>query len=97
LFGYIEPTGHIYTETQILPTCTTHGYTKYTCEHCSATYFDYTSNPTGHTLNDEGVCETCGEKEVSTNHRNLQMLSVESVFAMITSLLAKLFGIFTVA
>ncbi len=97
LFGYIEPTGHIYTETQILPTCTAHGYIQYTCENCDLDIIDYTSNPTGHTLNEDGVCETCGEKEVSASHINTQMLSVESVLAMVTSLLAKLFGIFTVA
>ena len=96
LFGYIEPTGHTYTKTQILPTCTTHGYTKYTCEHCGDSYTDYTSNPTGHTLNEDGVCEVCGDKEVSTSHINTQMLSIESVFAMIMNLLAKLFGIFSV-
>ena len=92
-----EATGHKYNVSSIEANCTGHGYTKHICESCGFVSTDYTSNPTGHTLNDEGICEVCGEKEVSTNHVNTQMLSVESVLAMVMSLLAKLFGIFTVA
>ena len=85
-----------YQKTEVIPTCTNHGYIQYSCDLCGICDTDYTSNPTGHTLNEDGVCEVCGEKEVSTNHVNPQMLSIESVFAMIISLLAKLFGIFSV-
>ncbi len=96
--GYIEAKGHSYiTTNETKATCVKHGVAEYTCEACNDTYFEYISNPTGHTFNDEGVCEVCGEKEVSTSHVNTQMLSVESVLAMVMSLLAKLFSIFTVA
>ena len=83
--------------TVVSPTCTKHGITEYTCECCGVYDWEYSANPTGHTLNDDGVCEVCGDKEVSTSPVNTQMLSIESVFAMIISLLAKLFGIFAVA
>ena len=89
---------HKYTLGQSTPaTCTKHGVANYICEGCGDNYWEYSANPTGHTLNEDGVCEVCGEKEVSASHINTQMLSVESVLAMVMSLLAKLFGIFTVA
>ncbi len=93
-----EPIGecHNYIQATIPPTCTKHGVTNYNCEICESSYWEYSANPTGHTLNEDGVCEVCGEKEVSTSPVNTQMLSIESVFAMIISLWAKLFGIFSV-
>ena len=87
---------HVYECLEMLPTCTKHGVTNYNCENCESSYWEYSANPTGHTFNDEGVCEVCGEKEVSTSYVNTQMLSVESVLAMVMSLLAKLFGLFTI-
>lgn len=85
------------------PTCTTHGYEKQFCRYHTDSTCDYiatttyTANPTGHTLNEDGVCEICGEKETTTNHVNTQMLTIESVLAMVMNLLAKIFGVFSVA
>ncbi|MBR0535769.1 MAG: leucine-rich repeat protein [Clostridia bacterium] len=85
------------------PTCTTHGYEKQFCRYHTDSTCDYiatttyTANPTGHTLNEDGVCEICGEKETTTNHVNTQMLTIGSVLAMVMNLLAKIFGVFSVA
>ncbi len=98
LGGYIAPEGHNYVNTnETVATCTAHGYIQYTCESCGFVSTDYASNPTGHTFNDEGICEVCGEKEVSTSHVNTQMLSFESILAMIMNLLSKILGLFSVA
>ena len=83
---------HQYTETSAEATCTQHGYTRYTCEKCGRCYNDYTSNPTGHTLNEDGVCEVCGEKEVVSNTAsNNQFLGFESILQLIMNIIIKIF------
>ncbi len=95
-----ESTGeHNYIQNVTPETCTTHSVTDYECETCGYEYWDYTSNPTGRTFNEDGVCQDCGEKEAVNNSStvNTQMLSFESILAMIMNLLSKLLGIFSVA
>ncbi len=89
---------HNYAGDEIPATCTKHGITNYACEECEAHYWAYTSNPTGHTFNEEGVCESCGEKEIVNNpsSSNTQLLNFESIFALIMNLLQKIFSVFTV-
>ena len=52
---------HNYIPTVTDPTCTEQGYTTYTCE-CGKTYTDNYTDATGHSVNDDGVCDTCGEQ-----------------------------------
>ena len=89
---------HNYVSSETSATCTKHGITNYACEECEAHYWAYTSNPTGHTFNEEGVCESCGEKEIVNNpsSSNTQLLNFESIFALIMNLLQKIFSVFTV-
>ena len=88
---------HNYAGDEIPATCTKHGITNYACEECEAHYWAYTSNPTGHTFNEEGVCESCGEKEIvnKPSSSNTQLLNFESIFALIMNLLQKIFSVFT--
>ena len=67
--------------TVVAPTCTEDGYTKYTCE-CGDTY-TLNSEATGHSLNDDGVCDTCGEliEEPTVLGRVLKV--IENIFAFI--------------
>jgi hypothetical protein len=75
-----EPTEHVhnYEKTKVEPTCTEKGYTLYTCE-CGDSYEDNEKKPKGHnvekwktlsregiTLEQEGTCSRCGEKQTRT-------------------------------
>ncbi len=69
-------TGHTYTPEITAPTCTTDGYTTYTCDVCGDTYTDDTTSATGHTPGAEAtctvaqVCEVCGITLVpATGHK----------------------------
>ncbi len=88
----IEATGHKYIGTTFEATCTKHGYTKYTCDECGHYYNDYTANPTGHKINADGVCESCGKTEVvNTTASNNQLLSFDSILQLIMNLMNKIF------
>ncbi len=96
--GFLNAKRHNVKVTSSLPTCIEYGRVEYTCDCCSLDYTEYTSNPTGHTINDDGVCEVCGEKEINKNFVDgNQMLSMESILAIVIKFLSKLFGLFTVA
>ena len=57
----IPATGHNYIASVTAPTCTTRGYTTYTCE-CGDNYVDDYTNALGHKFTD-GICERCGAEE----------------------------------
>jgi hypothetical protein len=83
---------HKYTGTVLEPTCTQHGYTKYTCEACGHYYNDYSSNPTGHNINADGVCENCGMQEaVNNTASDNQLLSFDGILQMIINIIFKMF------
>jgi hypothetical protein len=76
--------------TVVAPTCTEDGYTKYTCE-CGDTY-TLNSEATGHSLNDDGVCDTCGEliEEPTVLDRIIKIL--ENIFASIIKFFISIFN-----
>ncbi len=95
--GFLNAKRHNVKIADFLPTCTEHGRVEYTCDCCGLNYIEYTSNPTGHTINDDGVCEVCGEKEMNKNTVNgSQMLGMESILAIVMRFLVKLLGLFAV-
>ena len=54
--GEVSPMlGHDYNAVVIDPTCTTGGYTTYTCTRCAKTYTDNTTNAFGHNWNENGI------------------------------------------
>ena len=59
--GVMTEPCHNYISTVTDPTCTDQGYTTHTCE-CGETYADNYTDATGHSVNDDGVCDTCGEQ-----------------------------------
>ena len=60
------PTGHHYTETITEPTCTSMGYTTYTCEDCGASYIgDYTDKEM-HNYTKSVTYPTCTELGYTT-------------------------------
>lgn len=61
----IPATGHSYESVVTEPTCTTDGYTTYTC-HCGYSYVDDYTDALGHTeVVDEAVAPTCTETGLS--------------------------------
>ena len=62
--------GHTHEGVTVDPTCTTEGYTTYTC-HCGDTYTEYTA-ALGHTFGEgatcdaDQICTTCGQTVAST-------------------------------
>jgi hypothetical protein len=79
--GVMTAPCHNYTSTVIPPTCTEDGYTTYTCE-CGDTYI-LNSEATGHSVNDDGVCDACGEliEEPTVLDRIIKIL--ENIFASV--------------
>lgn len=63
------------------PTCTENGYTTYTCE-CGDTY-TVDSDATGHSVNDDGVCDTCGELIEEPTLLDKIIKAFENIFAFI--------------
>lgn len=54
---------HVYDDGVVFdPSCTIGGYTLYTCTVCGDSYTDDETEMTGHTIGDDGLCETCGEE-----------------------------------
>ncbi len=55
--------GHEYVSDIVEPTCTSSGFTVYTCTKCSHYYTDYYVSATAEhrDINDDFVCEECGE------------------------------------
>ena len=54
--------GHEYGEGAVTPrTCTTGGYTEYTCALCGNTKREDVTNPAGHTLHSQVIAPTCAE------------------------------------
>lgn len=58
----IPSSGHSYTEEVTAPTCTTEGYTKYTCSNCNSWYINDYVNALGHNYVD-GVCTVCDAED----------------------------------
>ena len=56
----IPATGHTYSASVTLPTCTAGGYTTYTCSSCGDQYTDDFTFADGHSYRD-GVCTVCGK------------------------------------
>ena len=59
---------HEYNTQVVNPTCSSQGYTKYTCSKCSKSYTDNFKNPTGHSYierNQNYQCSTCEKYEDS--------------------------------
>ena len=63
------------------PTCTENGYTTYTCE-CGDTY-TVDSDATGHSVNNDGVCDTCGELIEEPTLLDKIIKVFENIFAFI--------------
>ncbi len=57
--SYVPPHEHSYTEVVTAPTCTSEGYTTYTCG-CGDSYVGNKVDATGHSYS-EGSCSSCGE------------------------------------
>ena len=53
------PTGHSYTETVTAPTCTTMGYTTYTCENCDNSYIGDYTDKIAHKYSADITAPTC--------------------------------------
>ena len=59
-FTLIPAAGHTYDAVVTAPTCTTEGYTTYTCVNCSDTYTTDVTAALGHTeVTDKGYAATC--------------------------------------
>ena len=61
-YAYIETiaaTGHSYSSRVTAPTCTTGGYTTYTCSKCNDTYQDKITVATGHSYRQTVIDATC--------------------------------------
>lgn len=88
--GVMTAPCHNYTSTVIPPTCTEDGYTTYTCE-CGNTYI-LDSQATGHSVNDDGVCDACGEliEEPTVLDRIIKIL--ENIFASIIKFFISIFN-----
>ena len=92
LYRHTDLLEHNYIGEETPATCTKHGITDYTCQDCGASYFDYTANPTGHKINADGVCESCGKTEtINTTTSNNQLLSFDSILQLIINLMNKIF------
>lgn len=73
----VKPTGHEYEEVKTEPTCTSDGFTTYTCKKCNHTYTEPGEKALGHVCDNTNVhitadkhtftCTTCGEK-ISNEH-----------------------------
>jgi len=58
----VSAPGHSYTSSDISPTCTSQGYTVYTCERGDSEYISDYVRPLGHSdQNGDGKCDRCGE------------------------------------
>ena len=57
--GNTTPHQHKYTETVTSPTCTTGGFTTYTCEGCGDSYVGDRTNPIPHNYNSVVTAPTC--------------------------------------
>ena len=57
-----EALGHLYTSSDIKPTCTEGGYTLYTCSRCKGTYQEPATPATGHSPEEKTVPPTCTEE-----------------------------------
>lgn len=88
--GVMTAPCHNYTSTVIPPACTEDGYTTYTCE-CGDTYI-LNSQATGHSVNDDGVCDACGEliEEPTVLDRIIKIL--ENIFASIIKFFISIFN-----
>ncbi len=74
-----------------VPTCIRHGYIQYTCDCCGVYNTDYTANPTGHSINADGICENCGEQEAVNNTvPNNQLLGFENILQLIMNFIFKM-------
>lgn len=51
-----EATGHDYRSTTVEATCSSQGYVKHTCIHCSASYMDNFTPAKGHTPGEDATC-----------------------------------------
>jgi hypothetical protein len=82
---------HNYTSTVIPPTCTEQGCTTYTCDKCGDIY-TLNSDAMGHSVNDDGVCDTCGEliEEPTVLDRIIKIL--ENIFASIIKFFISIFN-----
>ena len=60
------PTGHHYSETVTLPTCTAMGYTKFTCDDCVASYIGNYTDKTEHHYHSVITPPTCTELGYTT-------------------------------
>lgn len=67
------------------PTCTENGYTTYTCE-CGDTH-TVDSDATGHSVNDDGVCDTCGELIEEPTLLDKIIKVFENIFAFILKII----------
>lgn len=57
------PEGHVHHYQDGLgtdPTCTAYGYGEYWCDGCEYQFYTFTE-PVGHSFDENGVCENCGE------------------------------------
>ena len=82
---------HNYTSTVIPPTCTEQGCTTYTCDKCGDIY-TLNSDAMGHSVNDDGVCDACGEliEEPTVLDRIIKIL--ENIFASIIKFFISIFN-----
>jgi len=79
--GAIYPHNHSYTEKVTAPTCTSNGYTTYTCA-CGDSYNDKYTAALGHSYK-EGRCTRCGAED--PNYKPVPAVSFTDVDGLIAS------------
>ena len=87
---------HVYTETVVDPTCTTDGYTRYTCERCGYAYNGNYVLKYGHTVGEwiidyEPTCTSSGRKhsECSVCGQQLENIYISSLGHSLVTVVTK--------
>ena len=89
--GVITEPCHNYTSTVITPTCTEQGRITYTCDKCGDTY-TLNSDATGHSVNDDGMCDTCGELIEEPTVLDRIIKTFENIFDFIIKFFVNIFN-----
>ncbi len=92
ILPYGDKTPHYYSYQYVEPTCTSNGYTLYTCE-CGDSYTANVVPTTGHTDNDSnGYCDKCGAELAKNCSCNCHKGGISNFFFKIGLLFQRIFG-----
>lgn len=81
----IKATGHSYVAVVTEPTCTSAGYTVYTCSVCSASYRGDNVASLGHDFDENGKCTRCDEVSVTTIAFKDESITVDNEAMLVVS------------